>query len=185
MKKISVVLALLMMMGFAGVASSANLSFGAVPLPVSNGGSPGSFESDTSGNTIAGGFGFGHVGNVIPPVSFSHDWNFTSSDASAPVLASLSELPHEKIDITNITFDGVKMGFDMVNQRWFGNGALSFAHILHVGGTVSASEGTQYILNISTPSNVPVPAALWLFGSAILGLLGVSNRKKGLKALIS
>ena len=27
-------------------------------------------------------------------------------------------------------------------------------------------------------SNVPVPAAVWLFGSALIGLMGVARRKK-------
>jgi hypothetical protein len=29
----------------------------------------------------------------------------------------------------------------------------------------------------ATPSAVPVPAAAWLFGSALLGLMGISRRK--------
>ncbi|MCK5869910.1 MAG: VPLPA-CTERM sorting domain-containing protein [Methyloprofundus sp.] len=38
----------------------------------------------------------------------------------------------------------------------------------------------QYALNIQNagPSTVPVPAAVWLFGSALMGLVGVSRRKK-------
>jgi hypothetical protein len=28
-----------------------------------------------------------------------------------------------------------------------------------------------------TPSAVPVPAAVWLFGSGLLGLIGVARRK--------
>lgn len=34
------------------------------------------------------------------------------------------------------------------------------------------------LTNVSAPSAVPVPAALWLFGSGLLGLLGLSRRKK-------
>jgi len=34
-------------------------------------------------------------------------------------------------------------------------------------------------LTISSPNIVPVPAAVWLFGSAVLGLVGVGRRKKG------
>ncbi len=33
-------------------------------------------------------------------------------------------------------------------------------------------------LAIQGASAVPVPAALWLFGSALVGLMGVSGRKK-------
>ena len=33
-------------------------------------------------------------------------------------------------------------------------------------------------LSVEPPSAVPIPAAAWLFGSAILGLLGIARRKK-------
>jgi hypothetical protein len=53
-----------------------------------------------------------------------------------------------------------------------------------------ASAGTQYVLELSKVggestfasvtniSAVPLPGALWLFGSALLGFLGFSNRRK-------
>lgn len=42
-----------------------------------------------------------------------------------------------------------------------------------LGANTSAVVGT---INL-TPSAVPVPAAAWLFGSALAGLLGLSRRK--------
>ena len=45
----------------------------------------------------------------------------------------------------------------------------------------------EYTLNLNGPnsydgtfevSSVPVPAAVWLFGSGLLGLIGVARRKK-------
>ena len=41
----------------------------------------------------------------------------------------------------------------------------------------SAQTGEIHVL-VEPPSAVPIPAAAWLFGSAILGLLGVARRKK-------
>ena len=32
-------------------------------------------------------------------------------------------------------------------------------------------------LDINAPSNIPVPAAFWLFGTALIGLVGFSRRK--------
>lgn len=56
-------------------------------------------------------------------------------------------------------------------------------YVLRVTGTVGA-EPTSYsgTLEIDGPgaTNVPVPAAVWLFGSALVGLMGVSGRKKTL-----
>jgi len=34
------------------------------------------------------------------------------------------------------------------------------------------------LTDVSAPSTVPVPAAVWLFGSGLIGLLGLSRRKK-------
>ena len=41
----------------------------------------------------------------------------------------------------------------------------------------SAATGEINVL-VEPPSAVPIPAAAWLFGSAILGLLGIARRKK-------
>jgi hypothetical protein len=41
----------------------------------------------------------------------------------------------------------------------------------------SAETGEIHV-SVEPPSAVPIPAAAWLFGSAILGLLGVARRKK-------
>jgi hypothetical protein len=38
--------------------------------------------------------------------------------------------------------------------------------------------GWQIFGNTSTPSPVPVPAAIWLFGTALLGFVGISKRRK-------
>jgi len=43
--------------------------------------------------------------------------------------------------------------------------------------TSSAMRGTALSLNISQVSAVPVPAAVWLFGSALLGMVGVSRKR--------
>jgi hypothetical protein len=54
-----------------------------------------------------------------------------------------------------------------------------------INGTPMASGGTFQFLNANfnanltpTPNIVPVPAAVWLFGSGLIGLLGVAKRRK-------
>ncbi|MGB5440278.1 MAG: VPLPA-CTERM sorting domain-containing protein [Gammaproteobacteria bacterium] len=54
-----------------------------------------------------------------------------------------------------------------VNQRGFDYASLD--------GTVSAKAAVLSNINVST---VPVPAAVWLFSSGLLGLTGVARRKK-------
>jgi len=40
-----------------------------------------------------------------------------------------------------------------------------------------ASEGGSWVLTPDTVSTVPLPAAAWLFGSALLGLAGIGYRR--------
>ena len=70
-------------------------------------------------------------------------------------------------------------------------GADSTANFLHLSGTgivsgndyqntnatwsFSAESSTLYSMTVTTA--VPVPAAVWLFGSGLIGLLGVARRK--------
>jgi probable HAF family extracellular repeat protein len=42
----------------------------------------------------------------------------------------------------------------------------------------SAHQGTVHGAFVLTPAAVPVPGAVWLFGSALAGLLGVTRRKQ-------
>jgi hypothetical protein len=57
----------------------------------------------------------------------------------------------------------------------------SFSSMLSGGDNFFAifSQGSSapIVFNINEVQVVPVPAALWLFGSALLGLMGVSSRK--------
>jgi len=45
--------------------------------------------------------------------------------------------------------------------------------------TESPSVGSFVRFDLVTPSPVPVPAAVWLMGSALVGLLGVARRRRG------
>jgi len=166
MKKISVVFALLMMMGFTQVAASATLTWGAMPGA--------SHVTLDNNQTISAAYGFG-----VFKGGFSHAYNFSSVNPSH-VMAYAIELLNENISITSISLDGIMMTFDKLNQRWQGMGTLSTTHSLQLTGTVSAI-GQQYL--VSAVSAVPIPAALWLFGSAFAGLVGLSTRKVASKAI--
>lgn len=49
-----------------------------------------------------------------------------------------------------------------------------------VGGLVPAN--TPFTYNLNATSVVPVPAAVWLFGTAVLGLIGIRRKKRMLAA---
>ena len=69
--------------------------------------------------------------------------------------------------IANFSWDGV-----------YGNAyQIDYTATVQTGGFA----GTQYFLRLEGVVNaapVPVPAAVWLFGSGLLGLVGVARRKK-------
>ncbi len=50
-----------------------------------------------------------------------------------------------------------------------------------VGGlqtSISKNYGYGWAVHSGDVSTVPVPAAVWLFGSGLLGLIGVARRKR-------
>jgi len=51
-------------------------------------------------------------------------------------------------------------------------------YTIYIGGTDSSSAGGAYDLSISGVSAVPVPAAVWLFGSGLLALAGIARKKR-------
>lgn len=56
---------------------------------------------------------------------------------------------------------------------------LAYSHTLPAGvGTMSGFFDSHPYVSIENTSVVPVPAAVWLFGSGILGLIGVAQRKR-------
>jgi hypothetical protein len=175
MKKFSAVFTLLMLTGFTGVVSSASLSFNPGQTPT------GSSITDNAGSTISAQFGFGHDGT-----NFTHSYNFTSSDASSTILAQVNQLPFDAINFTSITFDDVQMVLNSVTNTWLGNGKNTTDHSIVLMGN-QVTEGSQYSLTAnsseSAPNAVPVPAAIWLFGSALAGLLGIKTRKTNGNAL--
>ena len=94
----------------------------------------------------------GGVANT--PLSVTHNANYA-------LFSVLQDGRYWTNDSPNVTFSG---GFDFLNGSKFTWYADSLYNVLAVhSGDVSA---------------VPVPAAVWLFGSGLLGLLGVARRKR-------
>jgi hypothetical protein len=72
-------------------------------------------------------------------------------------------------NIATYTFDGNNFTLD-----------YSWNAIDHNGGNPFGPLGvTEYNLHLAgTVSAIPVPAAVWLFGSGLLGMIGIARRKK-------
>jgi hypothetical protein len=86
----------------------------------------------------------------------------------------------------NCLYDGPKYGSDGAptkNQLWMlasmdGNSDGIMGIPMASGGPF-ASFNANFNANLTaTPDPVPIPAAVWLFGSGLLGLVGIARRKK-------
>lgn len=64
------------------------------------------------------------------------------------------------------------------------NGASAWTFIFHGGSQAAAGKTNSYAalaVRSGQVAAVPVPAAAWLFGSGLLGLMGVSRRRLALR----
>jgi len=126
--------------------------------------------SGTSGTDILGTtVGFGTAGTVV-------EANDTINYDTFSSLADILEIGGWQFDMSTLivgsesTFDRLKFsGTGLVS----GNGY----DITDVTWDLSANAtGSSYSMSI-TAAVVPVPAAVWLFGSGLLGLVGIARRK--------
>lgn len=84
----------------------------------------------------------------------------------------------------HILFDwGVTSDIDVVNV-WDVSGDTYTSTdvdgdgVLGLGMTDGAFVGFNANFNFTAPAEVPVPAAVWLFGSGLVGLAGIARRRK-------
>lgn len=103
-------------------------------------------------------------------------------------------------ETTNLTIAGDLSIADGNNHNWTGSGSFDLTTVLwddrdHVGLTLQntltafstligdqamiqkKAIGSEITVSVNT-SPVPIPAAAWLFGSGLLGLIGIARRKK-------
>ncbi len=68
------------------------------------------------------------------------------------------------------TFNSLGLGFDIDGNYIGGTPFDGIAGLINIGSGNS--------LTVTSVSTVPVPAAIWLFGSGLIGLIGVARHKK-------
>ncbi len=113
-------------------------------------------------------------------VNFVDSWALTSNPDGG-IKSVAVENVNANVTLTSIklfnSFDNslvAETNADLPNGTWTLGSLLlaSNTYTLKVFG--SGAIGNGYLLNVSS---VPVPAAIWLFGSALMGLAGFSRRK--------
>jgi hypothetical protein len=153
MKKILVVLSL-MLTAFSFQANAASLSWTSAPL------------DGTA--AIFGGDPTALLGVAVVPkkgTSINHAWTFAVTGGSMNVGIQLTDIPSW---LKSATFGS----FDLLASNFTGVLAAGSYTINLIGKTVGAN--SSYSLRVA---ETPIPAAVWLFGSALMGLVGVKRRQ--------
>jgi hypothetical protein len=100
----------------------------------------------------------------------------TATEASSGASYSTAAQGRYGIE-TGINDYQVPGGAAQVLYALTGNGTTGTVQSYIVGGASLSSSG-QLVLTANSTTAVPVPPAVWLFGSGLLGLVGVSRRRK-------
>ena len=134
-------------------------------------------------------------GSEIPGID--NPWLFASNTGMHQSTSDINKIDNTSIDFSgwSVTWNGIAdipMGGDTTNFPTdtgiasiscgaCGDGdAYTLDYAAHVPlNDPSNFGGSVYLLHLEgVISKVPVPAAVWLFGSGLLGLVGVARRKK-------
>ena len=159
-------------------ANSAAIEITSVP-PGTAGVTNGSSETNASGTHVGINGNYSDKWDIIYPTGALINVVSSNSFSSFDVLYSLngSAFASASAFIVSNGAGGYSIGP-------FGIGSFSPLQLIFNGTasggsySVNVVSGGGAVVTPPNPSNVPVPAAVWLFGSALMGLVGVSRRKK-------
>ena len=194
MKKSSIAISLALALG-SSAASAATMNAGAQFLMLSaTGGTVGNFTD------VTGAIGGGTWSVASPTPFFGNVWTAHGGTTFGPGTYSFDT-------VEGGVFTGVQVGagqvgghiffdwntatnIDVVNV-WDVAGDTYTSTDVVVGAPAPGPDGVAGLgmidgafpgfnanFNFTAPAAVPVPAAVWLFGSGLLGLVGVARRKK-------
>ena len=199
MNKTRIALSLALALG-ASSASAASLEAGAQFLMLSGGGGTVGNFTDLTGSVGSGAWAvastspfFGniwtaHGGTTFGPGTYTFDTTGNGTGTAATtytgVVVGAGQVGGHIFFDYNGTFD-----IDVVQVWDITNGGLTYTSTPvtdsngtnAVGGLAMLSDSSFPGFNANfnfTAAAVPVPAAVWLFGSGLLGLVGVARRKK-------
>jgi hypothetical protein len=120
-------------------------------------------------------------GSLFDQVFVNGEVNLAADSGSGGLLdvnlgfaASLGDtftiVENDGVDLITAAFFGLAEGATF--NESFGGQLFTFG-ITYAGGT----DNNDIVLNLVSVSAVPVPSAVWLFGSGILGVIGIARRR--------
>lgn len=152
--------------------NAANLAWDAINVNTS--GSHSSLEVDAE--NITGQMSFNSTGGGLT----TDTWSYTL-DEDAVIENVAIEFFDNQMDVGSVFLDGhaltetVQGNGSFATKLWVWTGLLtSGVHTLTLSDINVLQSNGQYQIKVSA---VPIPAAIWLFGSALLGVVGISRRK--------
>ena len=157
----------------SGISSITDIYFDDYPLGILN--LPGTLDDSASGVSFSSPASPG-----APPAGASGFDASYSADSDSPIVAN--GINQAAADSTS---EWLKIEFDYANPLTttytmliaaLNDGRLNIA--LHAQAIGTGANETSEWLYITPPSPVPVPAAVWLFGTALIGFIGFSRRTK-------
>ena len=188
MKKSRIALSLALALG-SSAASAATMTSGTFDMydPTNS-----LFNVDTA---VTGAIGAGTFSVASTNLFFGQLWTAHSGTTFGPGTYTFdaSNAQDGSIMITNVVVGAGQVGGHIL-FNWGGNNDIDVVNVWDVAGatyTATDVEGdgvagydmvdgpfVGYSAAFSFTAPVPVPAAVWLFGSGLLGLVGVARRKK-------
>lgn len=158
-----------------------NLSYNAVVAQLGVGGIYEGFRVATSNEVVALWSNFGIDLSSGAPTRTNEGYDSNIAQASSILGNTIAEYNAEVYPAGTIGATSDKYSADIAfNQRMgaFNNSAYNITSYHIMDGTPSDLDYVYIHTGTYLVSSVPVPAAVWLFGSGLLGLVGVARRKK-------
>jgi len=117
------------------------------------------------------------------PSGNTYDWGF-SADSDAPALSANGVEAGESLGIT-LELAGINTFNSIIESLGVEGGFFIGLHVQ----SLFDGESNSFVSNPADDDGgeggsgvVPIPAAIWLFGSALIGLMGVSRKQKAMTA---
>ncbi len=115
-------------------------------------------------------------------ISYSFDVRGSAADGGVLFLENFCETDNplcgQNLSVINATSDWQTITGDFTLGAGVTAYTLQFAAVCGASASCTADYYFDNISITADVSAVPVPAAVWLFGSGLLGLIGVARRKK-------